>query len=149
MKRMMLALALALPLAAPLPLMAQQETSPSADDQAPQAAPTPPEGGDDLGGLAERFGDALQLFQERLPGLMEESGDQFAELADRAGPALRSFIDQMGPALSGIMDQVKDFSNYEAPQVLPNGDILIRRKEDAPEYMPPIPGQNPDGSVDL
>lgn len=165
MKRMMLALTLALPLAAPLPLMAQPETStppanggdtphlepqthPKTDLKAPDADGTTHRD-DSFEKLSNRFGEALQQFQERLPGLMDESGDQFADLADRAGPALRNFIDQMGPALSGIVDQIRDFSNYEAPQVLPNGDILIRRKETAPQYMPPVPGQNPDGSVDL
>jgi hypothetical protein len=43
-----------------------------------------------------------------------------------------------------IMDEVKDWSVYEAPEMLPNGDIIIRRKPDAPP-----PEVAPDGAIDL
>ena len=40
---------------------------------------------------------------------------------------------EMGPALAEIADKVEDWSRYEAPEILPNGDIIIRRKPDLPE----------------
>ncbi|SEL77531.1 hypothetical protein SAMN05443999_1081 [Roseovarius azorensis] len=55
----------------------------------------------------------------------------FEGLRDRAGemePALRDFVEQMGPALRDLMDKVGDLSAYHPPEVLPNGDIIIRRK---------------------
>jgi hypothetical protein len=50
----------------------------------------------------------------------------------------------MGPALRDLMDQVGDLSAYHAPEVLPNGDIIIRRK--TPQEMQDIP---PDGEIEL
>jgi hypothetical protein len=43
----------------------------------------------------------------------------------------------MGPKLRAVLDDVEDWSVYSPPEVLPNGDIIIRRKPDAPEYTPP------------
>lgn len=56
--------------------------------------------------------------------------------AETVGPAMKSFIDEMGPALSDMMDEVKDWSRYETPEMLPNGDIIIRRKPDDPDTDP-------------
>ena len=68
-------------------------------------------------------------------GLMEEMEPALREL-DRLGeeiePAIRSFAEEMGPALRDLMTKVEDWSAYEAPEILPNGDILMRRKQDAP-----------------
>ena len=64
-------------------------------------------------------------------GLRREMGPALEGLRDRAGemePALRDFVEQMGPALRDLMDKVGDLSAYHPPEVLPNGDIIIRRK---------------------
>ena len=45
---------------------------------------------------------------------------------------MQQFIDEMGPALTELQDTINDWSNYAAPVVLPNGDIIIRRKPDIP-----------------
>ncbi len=50
---------------------------------------------------------------------------------------------ELSPKLIELMRLMEDLDNYEMPQKLPNGDIIIRRK---PE--PGIPA-NPDGSIDL
>lgn len=122
MKRILLVLALSVPLALPLSALAQ----------APQETPPP----------SSKMQDGLRQFLEGL-------SDGVGELTDRTGPALENFLRQMGPAFEDILGEIKDFSKYEAPQVLPNGDILIRRKDEAPQYLPPVPGENSDGSVDL
>jgi hypothetical protein len=44
---------------------------------------------------------------------------------------MQQFLDEMGPALTELLDTISDWSNYAAPEVLPNGDIIIRRKPDA------------------
>ena len=49
---------------------------------------------------------------------------------------MQKFIDEMGPALTELQDTISDWSNYAAPEVLPNGDIIIRRKPDAPVEKP-------------
>lgn len=83
------------------------------------------------------------------PSLMERGAQQFLEgLLQEMEPALdgmREFMDEMGPAMMELLEEVKDWSNYEPPEVLENGDIIIRRKPDptpvppkvAPEDLPP------------
>lgn len=83
------------------------------------------------------------------PSLMERGAQQFLEgLLQEMEPALegmRDFMDEMGPAMMDLLNEVKDWSRYEPPEVLENGDIIIRRKPDpspvppkvAPEDLPP------------
>ena len=94
--------------------------------------------------------DGARMFFD---GLMKESRPAMKgmkEMAERLGPQLRSFAEEMGPALADILKDVKDLSVYEAPEQLPNGDIIIRRKPDAEEGpdLPPGHPDNPDPSPD-
>ena len=80
--------------------------------------------------------EGARLFLKGLQKQMEPAIEGLGEFADKAGPALRSFVEEMGPALSELAGKVEDWSVYEAPEMLPNGDIIIRRKPetlDAPE----------------
>lgn len=77
-----------------------------------------------------------QLFFEGLMQEMAPALDDMAELLEDAGPALQDFMAQMGPKLRTVLEEVEDWSAYDAPEVLPNGDIIIRRKPDAPEFTP-------------
>lgn len=83
-------------------------------------------------------------------GLMEEMQPALRELEDLAEdmePALRQFAQEMGPALRDLLATVEDWSAYEPPVVLPNGDILLKRKPDMPTPDAlPAPG---DGEIDL
>jgi hypothetical protein len=55
---------------------------------------------------------------------------------------MKALIDQLGPAIAPTMQKlmalVDDMTNYEMPVMLENGDILIRRKPDAPVVQPPV-----------
>jgi hypothetical protein len=73
----------------------------------------------------------VQLFFEGLLQEVEPAMDGLQGFAEQVGPSLQDFATQMGPALGDLMDQVDDWSVYEAPEILPNGDIIIRRKPDA------------------
>lgn len=115
----------------------------------PVAAQDTPETPDAETDNSQLMRDGLRLLFEGLSGGLDETLDGMGEAAEEAAPKLRDFIARMGPALVAALGQVGDLANYEAPVVLPNGDILIKRKEAAPEYLPPVPGENPDGSVDL
>ncbi|WP_238366997.1 hypothetical protein [Mesobacterium pallidum] len=81
----------------------------------------------------------LQLFFDGLHEEMEPALRELDLLMDDFGPALRDFATEMGPALRELLAEVEDWSVYEAPEVLPNGDILIRRKPEAP----PLPRRAP------
>ncbi|WP_456390283.1 hypothetical protein [Profundibacter sp.] len=64
--------------------------------------------------------------------LMEEGAKLlFRGLMDEMEPALedlQGLADEMAPAFAELMGMIGDFTNYHAPEVLPNGDIIIRRK---------------------
>ncbi len=77
-----------------------------------------------------------QLFFEGLMQEMAPAMDEMAKLMEEAGPALQNFVSEMGPKLLSMLEEVEDWSVYEAPEVQPNGDIIIRRKPDAPEVTP-------------
>ncbi|MGH1577547.1 hypothetical protein [Planktotalea sp.] len=77
------------------------------------------------------------LMKEIEPALREMEG-----LSEQFEPALRGFVENMGPALGDLLGQVEDFSKYEPPEILPNGDIIIRRKPDEE-------ASTPEGEVDL
>ena len=81
----------------------------------------------------------IELFLEGLRGEMEPALDDLGALAEQFGPAMRGFLQEMGPALADILGQVQDWTAYHPPEMLPNGDIIIRRKETpvAPEKAAP------------
>ncbi len=87
----------------------------------------------DAPSLMER---GAQLFME---GFLKEL-EPTLEGLDQLGPQLRGFAQEMGPALVDLFEQVKDWSLYHPPEILPNGDIIIRRKDPKPED---------DGAIDL
>lgn len=68
--------------------------------------------------------------------MAQEFGPQITELVEEHGPKLRALMEEMGQELGDFLDRIDDFTYYEAPEVLPNGDIIIRRKPDAPAYLP-------------
>ncbi|WP_417726121.1 hypothetical protein [Roseovarius sp.] len=89
--------------------------------------------------------EGARLFFE---GIQREMGPALEGLRERAQdmePALRQFIEEMGPALSDLMREVGDLSAYHAPEVLPNGDIILRRKTPQDVLEPPLP----EGEIEL
>jgi hypothetical protein len=80
----------------------------------------------------------LRLFMDGLMQEMEPALRDLEDLAEGAGP----FLQQLQTELGGVID---DLDAYHAPEILPNGDILIRRKDPLPEGVEP----NADGSIDL
>ncbi len=89
-----------------------------------------------------------QMFMEGIMKEMAPAIDGLEDLADQMGPALRSFAKEMGPKLGEILDEVEDWSVYEAPEILPNGDIIIRRKPEPPLEEPEAP-TGPAPQIDL
>ena len=56
--------------------------------------------------------------------------------------ALRQMMEQMKPALKEMFRMMETFEgiddprHYQMPEILPNGDIIIRRRDDAPPFAP-------------
>ncbi|MDA5093632.1 hypothetical protein O2N63_05960 [Aliiroseovarius sp. KMU-50] len=67
-------------------------------------------------------------FQMLLEGLAQEMSPMAEELAE---------------GWSQLMQEMEDLSAYHPPEVLPNGDIIIRRK------YPLVPEVTPDGETEL
>ncbi|MCP1167284.1 hypothetical protein [Limimaricola litoreus] len=84
-------------------------------------------------GLMQR---GAELFFDGLLGEMEPAIEDFRGFAEMAEPHLRALLSEMGPALMGVLDRIDDIANYEAPEILDNGDIILRRKREAPEFTP-------------
>ncbi len=80
-----------------------------------------------------------QMFLEGILKEMEPAMEDLQGLADDMGPALQQFADEMGPKLSELMSEIEDWSVYQPPEVLPNGDIIIRRKHEHPMTPPETP----------
>ena len=82
------------------------------------------------------------------PSLMERGAQQFLEgLMQEMEPAfqgMRQFMEEMGPAMTELLGEIKDWSVYEPPEVVENGDIIIRRKPDAPEMPETAPATPPE-----
>lgn len=51
-------------------------------------------------------------------------------------PNLQALAEEMGPALRDLQGMVGDMTQYHAPEILPNGDIIVRRKV---PLMPVVP----------
>lgn len=62
-----------------------------------------------------------------------EASDDFARGAQKLGEALELFLDgfskEMEPLAEAWRELLEDLPQYEAPEELPNGDIIIRRKD--------------------
>ena len=65
----------------------------------------------------------------------------------------RALEDRMAaePELREMLDEVRDWSSYHPPEVLPNGDIIIRKKQVEPETpQTPAPQDDPPpGMTDI
>ncbi len=114
------ALTVAVSLAAPLAPMAAQE-----------ALPVPEDDGFDL------MEEGARLLMRGLMSEMAPALEEFEGLAREFEPALERFVAEMGPAMAGLMSAIDDIRNYQTPEILDNGDIIIRRREDAPPYVAP------------
>lgn len=79
-----------------------------------------------------------ELFFEGLREEMSPTLEELLGLAQKFGPAMQSFFEEMGPALADLAAEIEDWSLYEAPEILPNGDIIIRKKP------PQEPSDEPD-----
>ncbi len=95
------------------------------------AASTPAFAEEDGGGF-NLMEEGAKLFLRGMMQQMEPAIDELEGFMSEMEPAMRSFAQEMGPKMQSLFEKVEDWSKYEAPEVLPNGDIIIRRKPAAP-----------------
>lgn len=107
---------------------------PRADDAPPAEAP-----GESSADAGEASGDSGAEMIERgvgiiLDNLLNEMRPTFDSMARGLDETARKY----GPVLEDLATLIDDVGNYQAPERLANGDILIRRRPDAPP-PPEIP----------
>lgn len=90
------------------------------------------------------------------------------ELQQKLEEAMRDLFDAVRPAIDEVQAVIDIFAKidsldyYDRPEILANGDILLRRRADAPPWPPSeapdeapapspkiVPGEDGDGSIDL
>ena len=135
MKQIVLAGLIAL---APLTAAAQSDTDPSE-----RAGP------DEIGEGFSLMEEGAQMMMRGLLREMDPAMEDVADMARKIGPALDMLASEMGPALIDLMGKLDAARHYTAPEVLPNGDIIIRRREDAPPYDPDSPMYEPGNEIEL
>ncbi|WP_116130910.1 hypothetical protein [Tropicimonas sp. IMCC34043] len=115
---------------------------------APEIAP-PPE--DPASSTIENGIDLLQQGgRQVLRGLQDQMAPLMQDLADEVEPKLRALAGEMRPMFEQLSQMIDDITDYEAPEKLPNGDILIRRRprpDPAPPEQPDAPAQGDE--IDL
>lgn len=132
MKPILITLALLLPHVA----LAQDPYVPPPADEPFETTPSerePNDRGSDLESLLERGAEGLlnDLFSDVQPHM------------DAIGRELSLRMEKLGPIFDDLGNLMDDIRNYQAPERLANGDILIRRKADAPP-PPPVSEQFQD-----
>ncbi|EAR49677.1 hypothetical protein OG2516_03443 [Oceanicola granulosus HTCC2516] len=132
MKRLILSAALSLAL---LPAHAQQDDPPANE---------PVEDGLNL------MEEGAKLLFRGLLNELEPALDDLEGLSEEMRDGLRLFADEMGPAIVEMMRLIDEITYYERPEILPNGDIIIRRRPDAPPWEAPDDAEyGPDGAIEL
>ena len=83
--------------------------------------------------------DGFSLIEEGakllLRGLLEDMEpaiDELQGLTDEMGDAMQL----LAPTIADLLGRIDDLRNYQAPEILPNGDIIIRRHKTAPVFTP-------------
>lgn len=64
------------------------------------------------------------------------SDEDFEELSREAEEAAKKFVEMIGPLLQSFSELLADLPRYDPPEVLPNGDIIIRRRHEDPFKKP-------------
>jgi hypothetical protein len=109
-----------------------------------QEVPVVPEVEDDGFSLME---EGAKLLLRGMMSEMEPALDEMGKALDEIGPKLEEFGSEVGPKLRQLVAMIDDFKNYDAPVMLPTGDILIRRNAPLVPKLDPQPG--PNGEIDL
>lgn len=95
-------------------------------------------------------GEGFSLMEEGaklvLRGLMTQMEPTLNDMQD-ALKDIEPALKDLGPKLQQLIAMIDDFKNYDAPVMLPNGDIIIRRN--APLLPKPDFAPGPNGEIDL
>lgn len=98
--------------------------------------------------------DGFSLMEEGMKlvmrGVMTEMEPALDEM-EKALTEMEPHLKELGPKIHQLMALIDDIRNYDAPVMLPNGDILIRRNVPLLPKMEPQsdPQPGPNGEIEL
>lgn len=104
------------------------------------AAPVSAQQSPEAGAETER---GFSLIEEGAKILLEHFFDQAEPAMKDIEKGLTEAMRDFGPVLKDLAEMAGDLHNYHAPEKLPNGDIILRRK--TPQELAAPPG----GEIDL
>lgn len=96
---------------------------------------------------AQGADEGFSLIEEGAKIILRSMIDEMKPALDEAQEGLGEALQAWEPAIRDLMARIDDITAYEPPIVLPNGDILIRRKREP--FGPPMPKIGPNGEVEL
>jgi hypothetical protein len=113
-----------------------------------QEAPVVPEAEDEGFSLME---EGMKLVMRGMMEEMQPAIDEMGKALEEAGPALEGLGAEIGPRFAQLIALIDDIRNYDAPVMLPNGDIIIRRNAPlVPKFDPKtLPQPGPNGEIEL
>lgn len=74
---------------------------------------------------------------------------ELRELGRLAERWMQDFAAEVAPMVERLQALIDDLDSYEAPEMLPNGDIIIRRRNDAPPLANPPGAAEDEGGISL
>jgi hypothetical protein len=107
-------------------------------------APVPPKADAEGFSLME---EGMKLVMRGMMTEMQPALDEMGKALDEMEPHLK----ELGPKLQQLIALIDDIKNYDAPVMMPNGDILIRRNAPLLPKMAPqsAPEPGPNGEIEL
>ena len=104
--------------------------------------PAVPKAEDDGFSLME---EGMKLVMRGMMTEMQPALDEMGKALDEMEPHLK----ELGPKLQQFIALIDDIKNYDAPVMLDNGDILIRRNAPLVPKPDALPQPGPNGEIEL
>ncbi len=83
--------------------------------------------------------DGMSLMERGAKIIMRSLLDDMEPAIKDMRKGLQEAATEIGPALRELLAKIDDIRNFDPPEVLPNGDIILRRKAPV-EMAVPAPG---------
>lgn len=90
---------------------------------------------------------AIVLLLAAAPVLAQDDPREPGSIEGRIEDLLRDLFNEVEPRLRELRDAIGNLDDYQAPEMLPNGDIIIRRKTPL-EPDAPAPEEAPETGED-
>lgn len=98
--------------------------------------------------LAAALSVAPLAAEEPAPPTGEGMSDGMALMQEGAQLLLRGLMGELAPLMQDLQGMIDDMALYHAPEVLPNGDILIRRRSPQRDQPPEAAPEGGDAPVE-